>query len=58
MTSKMISAERAIAACNELKKVLQNTGPEWLERLVAGLIGRLQESDNGDLAASPFKLPI
>lgn len=54
----MISAERAIAACNELKKVLQNTGPEWLERLVAGLIGRLQESDNGDLAASPFKLPV
>lgn len=58
MTSKMISAQRAFAACNELKKVLQNIGPECLERLAAGLIGRLQGSDNGDLAASPFKLPI
>ena len=54
----MISTQRAFAACNELKKVLQNIGPECLERLAAGLIGRLQESDNGDLAASPFNLPI
>ena len=40
----MISAERAIAACNELKKVLQNIGPERLERLAAGLIGKLLDT--------------
>ena len=54
----MISAERAIAVCNELKKVLQKIEPERLERLAAGLLGRLQGSDNGDTASSPFKLPI
>ena len=58
MTSKMISAQRAFAACNELKKVLQKIEPERLERLAAGLLRRLQGSDNGDTASFPFNLPI
>ena len=37
----MISEERVIAACNELKKILQKIKPSKLELLAAALVGRL-----------------
>ena len=40
----MISAERAIAACDELKKVLQKIEPNKLESLAAELIGKLLDT--------------